>query len=351
MDRSHITMAQGAGGEAMQGLIKEVILKALATDTGSPVQLTDLDDSSVVGDVVFTTDAHTVKPLFFPGGDIGMLSVCGTINDVSVLGAKPEALSLAMVVEEGFSADDLERALTSAGETAKAAGVPIVTGDTKVVEKGAIDKLVMVTSAFGYRHPKLDENFERVHITRQTKKQWLTDSNLGEGDVIISSGYLGDHGIALLSFREGYGFKTPLESDTAALNGLMDTIINVGGVVAAKDPTRGGLANTLNEWAEKSGIGVHVMEEDIPIRQGVRSACELLGLDPLEIGNEGKVIVAVVEEAAEEVLAAMRSHPNGKDAAIIGRTDASLKGVALETEVGSLRVMDPPIGDPIPRIC
>lgn len=345
-----ITMAQGAGGERMQEFIREFVLKELEHDFGD-VPLAALDDAAVVDGVVFTTDSYTVKPLFFPGGDIGTLAVAGTVNDVAVMGAAPLALSCGMIIEEGFSERDLHRIMSSMSRTAKSAGVRIVTGDTKVVEKGAADQLFINTSGIGRRSEHLDSNIARVRSSREFKWNWPNDSSVDDGDVLIVSGPIGNHGVALLSFREGYGFETEVKTDAAPLNRLIEAAIRVGGVTAMKDPTRGGLANLLNEWAEKSKVGLVVREEDLPIDGPVLAACEMLGIDPLEIGNEGKVVLAVVPEAAEEVLAAVKSAPEGRGARIVGVASGDIEGVLLETHTGGRRLIEPPVGDPVPRIC
>lgn len=341
-----IKLSHGAGGEDMAHLIKAHILRYVA-QYPCEVSLADLDDSAIVEGIVFTTDSHTVHPLFFPGGDIGCLAVAGTINDIAVVGGKPLALSCAFVIEEGFLMDDFEKIVQSMGTTTREAGVPIVTGDTKVVEKGAMQQLMVNTSGIGKRAEALDRNFE---VAGRRKKKWLVDSNLKAGDTIIVSGPVADHGIALLSFREGYGFETNIQSDVAPLNGLMEEVLKVGGIVSAKDPTRGGLANTVNEFAEKSQVGIELYEESIPINEGTLAACEMLGLDPLSIGNEGKVVLGVVPEMAEDVLTTLRRHPLGKKAEIIGKVTDTRK-VVLETVVGGRRILEPPVADPIPRIC
>ncbi len=346
-----IRLSDGAGGEAMQSLLKSSVLKYLTEfQGGAEVSLSALDDSGIVEGIVFTTDAHTVRPLFYPGGDIGSLSAAGTINDIAVMGAKPIAMAASLVIEESLDTEVLERIIKSMAGTCKSAGVPIITGDTKVMEKGSLDQIVVTTSAIGISHPPLAENNEYM-LEKGRKQDWLLDSNIKDGDVIIASGTLGDHGIALLSFREGYGFETELKSDTAPINGIMLEALRVKGIAAAKDPTRGGLANTLNEWSDKSKIGILVHEDNIPIKDSVRQASELLGIDPLQVGNEGKVVLAVEPESAEKVLAAIRAHPLGRDAAIIGSATGEVKGVVLETEVGGRRIMEPPVGDPVPRIC
>ena len=348
-----IKLAQGAGGQLMDQLIKEKILKYFGKETGksAEVSLSMLDDSAVIDDVVFSTDSHTVRPIIFPGGDIGSLAVSGTINDVAVLGAKPIGLSAGFIIEEGLSLDIFEKIVRSMSKCANEAGVPIVTGDTKVVEKGAIQEFMINTSGIGKRTTLLNKNIEIVKRYRVFNKRWLLDSNLAKGDKIILSGNIGEHGVALMSFREGYGFETKIKSDVAPINGLMEKALHIGGVVAAKDPTRGGLANTVNEFSEKSKIGIMIAEDSIPIPDGVRSACDMLGIDPLEIGNEGKVVIGVVKEKVEEVLKIVRQHPLGKNAAIIGEVTDKIKGVVLETTIGGRRNLHKPLGDPVPRIC
>jgi len=347
-----IKLAHGAGGELMDSLIKENILKHFKQKHSSiEVSLEMLDDAAVIDDIVFSTDSHTVSPLIFPGGDIGSLAVCGTINDVSVLGAKPLALSAGFIIEEGFSMEIFEKIVKSMALSAEKADVPIITGDTKVVEKGALQEFMINTSGIGKRTSLLDKNIKEVKRHRIFKNRWLLDSNLRDGDVIIVSGNLGEHGIALLSFREGYGFETRIKSDIAPLNGLMGKILEEGGVVSAKDPTRGGLSNTVNEFSEKSKVGIILNEENIPIPDGVRSACDMLGIDPLEIGNEGKVVLGVVKEKADDLLKSLRRHQFGKNAAIIGEATKKIKGVILETTVGGRRILHKPLGDPVPRIC
>ncbi|HUV80643.1 MAG TPA: hydrogenase expression/formation protein HypE [Candidatus Bathyarchaeia archaeon] len=354
-----IKLEHGAGGEGMHELLKLVLsyfnfTKVKSNDgakTEIEVPLQALDDSAVVDNIVFTTDSHTVKPLFFPGGDIGTLAIAGTVNDIAVMGAEPLCLSVAFVIEEGFSLNDFERVLEGMRKTCEEAEVAIVTGDTKVVERGAVEKIVVNTSAIGRRTEALDKNMAEVRKYRELAGNWLVDSNLRDGDKIIVSGYIGDHGVALLSFREGFEFDTELKSDIAPLNKPIQEILEVGGVVAMKDPTRGGLANSLNEFSEKSNVGILIEEEKIPVRESVRSACEMLGIDPLEVGNEGKMVMGVVKEKADDVLDALRRTKQGKDAAIIGSATKELKGVVMKTRVGGMRIVETPIGDPVPRIC
>ncbi|WP_456486492.1 hydrogenase expression/formation protein HypE [Candidatus Alkanophaga liquidiphilum] len=348
-----ITMAHGAGGEAMQRLIKNVILKHLSFNPKISVEvaLEDLDDSAVVEDIVFTTDAHTVKPLFFPGGDIGVLSVSGTVNDLAVMGAEPLALSSSFVIEEGFPLEDFEKILESMQQTCERAGVPIVTGDTKVVERNALDGMIVTTAGVGRRSESLDRNIAVVRKHREFEGRWLKDSNVQDGDAIIVSGSVGDHGVAILSFREGYGFESEVCSDVKPLNKMIERALQEGGIVAMKDPTRGGLANALNEFAAKSGVGIEIFEDRIPIKEAVRAACEMLGIDALEIGNEGKIVLAVVRECADAILQALRETEEGRDAEIIGYASKGVRGVVMRTSVGGRKIVEPPLGDPVPRIC
>jgi len=352
MMEQRITMAHGAGGAVTNDLIKRYILKYLG-GSKAEVPLEALDDAAVIEDIVLKSDSHVVKPLFFPGGDIGRLAVTGTVNDIAVLGAEPLALTCGFVLEEGLPMLDFERIVRSMGETCREAGVHVITGDTKVVEKGSLGGCVINTSGIGKRTRALEHNILVVKKYRpKFGSRWLLDSNLRSGDKVILSGTVGDHGLAVLSSREGYGFGSKIVSDVAPLNKVIAMLLGeVGGIVAMKDPTRGGLSNALNEWSQKSKVGILAYEERIPIRDDVRSACEMLGIDPLEVGNEGKIIVGALKQKAAEVLKKLRETPEGKNAQIIGEATSEFKEVALETSVGGKRVLTPPIGDPIPRIC
>ncbi len=331
----------------MHSLIRNHILKVLKPYMEFEVPLTALDDAGVCNGIVFTTDSYTVKPLFFNGGDIGRLSVSGTVNDIACIGGKPLALSLALIMEEGFPIDDLDRILASIEHTCKEAGVDILSGDTKVVERGSLDRLMINTSGIGVRNPLLDANLK--HVRRSIR--WLLDSNIRAGDKIIVSGSIADHGMAVLSAREGYGFTSSICSDVRPLNRLIDKALEAGGVVCIKDPTRGGLADLLNEWAEKSHVGIMVYEDRIPIKESVRAAASFLGIDPLEVGNEGKVCIATVPDRAAHVLEAIRECDEGRDAEIIGEATDQFDVVAMRTIVGGTRVVVKPSGDPVPRIC
>jgi hydrogenase expression/formation protein HypE len=352
----YVTMLHGAGGTVMHGLVKNYVVKYLggAGEHGfAEVPLEALDDAAVVDDIVLKSDSHAVKPIFFPGGDIGRLAVSGTVNDIAVLGAEPVALACGLVLEEGLALADLERVLASMRDTCREAGVAVVTGDTKVVEKGSIGGCVINVSGIGKRGKALDGNIEVVKRFRKGfASRWVLDSNLSAGDRIIVSGTIGDHGLAVLSAQEGLDFGSEIESDTKPLNRMINRMLGeVGGVVSMKDPTRGGLADALNEFSEKSSVGILLDEGKVPVREDVRAACEMLGLDPFEVGNEGKIIIGVVKQKAEELLGLLRATREGRDAQIIGEATAEFRGVAMQTVVGGKRIIARPIGDPVPRIC
>lgn len=354
--KEHITLVHGAGGKAMHELVKRYILKYFSTHAAEPavsVPLEALDDAAVVGDTVFKSDSHAVKPIFFPGGDIGRLAVCGTVNDIAVLGAEPVALACGFILEEGLLFSDFERILASMKHACEEAGVSVVTGDTKVVEKGALGGCVVNVSGMGKRTEALEHNLAVVRKYRPSlKARWILDSNLRAGDKIILSGTLGDHGLAVLSAQEGINFGSNIVSDVKPLNLMIKRLLGeVGGILAMKDPTRGGLADALNEWTQKSHVGILIYEDQIPIKPDVRAACEMLGIDPLEVGNEGKIIIGTVPEKAEQILETLKDTSEGKDAEIIGEATAEFDAVAMQTVVGGKRIIAQPLGDPIPRIC
>ncbi|PMB75200.1 MAG: hydrogenase expression/formation protein HypE [Candidatus Bathyarchaeota archaeon] len=352
-NKGNITMLHGAGGTVMHELVRNYIVKYFGGSGKAEVPLEALDDAAVVGDIVLKSDSHAVKPIFFPGGDIGRLAVSGTVNDIAVLGAEPYALTCGFVLEEGLALADFEKILASMQKTCQEAGVSIVTGDTKVVEKGSLGGCIINTSGIGRRTSALDKNLKIVKQFRKNfNARWILDSNLKEGDKIILSGTIGDHGLAVLSAQEGLSFGSSIKSDVKPLNRLIQHLLGeVGGITAMKAPTRGGLADALNEFSEKSNIGILIHEEKIPARENVRAACEMLGLDPLEVGNEGKVIIGVVKEKAEEILELLRTTEEGKEAEIIGEATKDFKGVAMQTVVGGKRIIARPVGDPVPRIC
>ncbi len=329
-----VTLMHGAGGEVMGELLKT--LTRFTHNNAGGIGLESLDDGAVIPlagkNIVFTTDSHVVRPIFFPGGDIGRISVCGTINDLAMMGGRPIALSCGMVIEEGFEVGDLERIVASMDAALGECGAHLVTGDTKVLEKGALDGITINTAGIGVAE----------HVVR--------DSGLKAGDRIIVSGTLGDHGIAIMAHREGFDFGGQIHSDVAPLWTLVERALSAGTIHAMKDPTRGGFANTINDLARKSGVGIIIDEEAIPMRKSVMSASQMLGIDPLEVANEGKVVMGVPEECAEEILDALRSHQYGRDAAIVGTVIEGSR-VIMKTVIGGERFIEPPLGDPVPRVC
>ena len=342
MSDAIVTLKHGAGGRAMRRLIEEVLAAGFAEFPVDGIGLEAMDDGAAlcVGDrwLVITTDAHVVQPAFFPGGDIGRLAIAGTVNDLAMMGAcEPLGLASAVILEEGFPRADLERIQRSMLETCREAGVAIVTGDTKVVEHGAADRLFINTAGIGWIKPG-------IH---------LSGMNARPGDRVLLSGYVGDHEIAVLSQREGFGFEGSLKSDCAPLNGLVQKMLDAcPSVRCLRDPTRGGLATTLNEVASMSSVGITIEEEKVPVRDAVRGISELLGLDPLYLANEGKLIAICPAHEAEKVLEVMKSHPLGQDAEIIGSvTEENPKRVTLHTLIGGHRVLDMLTGAQYPRIC
>jgi hydrogenase expression/formation protein HypE len=340
-ERDQILLAHGSGGLLTAQLIEELVLPAFRNPA-----LEALDDQAIVtlpsadggaGRLAFTTDSYVVTPLFFPGGDIGELAVNGTINDLAVGGARPLALSLAFILEEGLAIDELRRVIASIRAAANRAGVPVVTGDTKVVGRGNGDKIFINTSGIGMVPPGVE----------------LSSGRVRSGDVILLSGTIGDHGATILAQRESLVVDGDLASDTAALHGLCATLLAAcPDVHAMRDPTRGGLAATLVEIASRRKLGMEIDEAAVPVRDSVRGACELFGLDPLLLANEGKLVAFVPPAGAEAALAALRSHPLGLHAARIGRvTDADDGLVLLRTPLGGRRILDLPYAEPLPRIC
>ncbi|MDR2188825.1 MAG: hydrogenase expression/formation protein HypE [Azonexus sp.] len=336
-----IDMNHGAGGKAAAQLIGELFFPALDNPwlaQGDDGALLPLPEGG--GRLVMATDGHVVSPLFFPGGDLGCLAAHGTINDVAMLGAQPLYLAASFILEEGFPLADLKRLVDSLGAAAREAGVPVVTGDTKVVEKGKGDGVFISTTGVGVVPVG-------VHIA---------GCNARAGDVVLLSGSIGDHGVAVLSQRESLAFETTIESDTAALHtlvaALLASVADPAAVRVLRDPTRGGLATTLNEIAQQSSVGILLQEAAIPVRPEVDAACELLGLDPLYVANEGKLIAIVAPEAADAALAALRAHRLGQGAMRIGEVVADPhRFVQMETRFGGRRVVDWLNGEQLPRIC
>ena len=335
-----VDLSHGSGGRAMAQLIAEIFHDAFSNewlDQGND-QATFPAPAGPGGRMVMTTDGYVVSPLFFPGGDIGSLAVHGTINDVAMGGARPVALSASFIIEEGFPLADLQRIARSMGEAAREAGVPIVTGDTKVVERGKADGVFISTAGIGVVADGLELG---GHLARP-------------GDRIIVSGSIGDHGVAIMSSRENLTFETAILSDSAALHGLTEVMIAASGpsLRLMRDPTRGGLAATLNEVANQSKVGIRIEEDALPIKAEVAAACEFLGLDPLNVANEGKLIAVVAPDAAEAIVAAMRAHPLGRDAAIIGEViEDDQCFVQMTTAFGGGRIVDWLSGEQLPRIC
>lgn len=335
-----VTLKHGAGGPAMRRLIQRVFVHDMPVTDTTWLALGALDDGAAIriGDdwLVLTTDSHVVHPIFFPGGDIGRLAISGTVNDLAVMGvAQPLALSYAVIVEEGFALADLERIQESVRTTCIEAGVPVVTGDTKVMGRGEIDGIVLNTTGVG--------------LTRTL----ITDAGLRAGDRILVTGPIGDHGIALMAQRHGLELGAALRSDVAPIHGLIARAVGVaaGGIHAMKDPTRGGVAGALHELAEKSRLEIVVQERAVPLSEATRSAAEILGLDPFQIANEGKAVIGVAPDAAVEVLEALRQHPYGAESAIIGTCAEGTPGrVILDTGLGR-RLLPEIEGEPLPRIC
>ena len=335
MNDETILLAHGSGSRLSHELIEKNFLPPLA----NPL-LAKLDDSAVFdlsGRLAFTTDSYVVNPIFFPGGDIGKLAVCGTINDLAMSGAAPLYLSLSLIIEEGLALSQLTRIVKSIKAAAEEADVNIVTGDTKIVNRGSADRLFINTAGIGVVPPGID----------------ISGANAKIGDKIILSGNIGDHGIAVMSQREGLKFSVPVQSDCAPLNKLVSQMLEASPQInCLRDPTRGGLATTLNELARQSKVGIRIEEDKIPVRDGVRAACELLGFDPLYVANEGKLVAIVAADDAQKVLSKVRRNRYGADASIIGEVTAEHKGkVIMRTRLGASRIVDMLSGELLPRIC
>lgn len=331
-----VLLAHGTGGRTMHKLIKELFVESF----DNPI-LAQLTDAAILNGkakaLAFTTDSYVVNPIFFPGGDIGKLAICGTINDLAVVGAKPLYISCGFIIEEGLDLSVLRAIVQSMKELAKIAGVKVVTGDTKVVEKGKADSIFINTSGVGIVEGNVKFGIDRIKA----------------GDKIIINGFIGEHEIAVLSKREDFDFKSDIKSDCAPLNGLISNVLkSVPDIKFMRDPTRGGLATVLNEIVEGSDYGIELNEEDIPISDGVMAACELLGFEPIYLANEGKVVVIVGDDDAKRVLNIMRRHPLGKNAKIVGEVVKVPRGkVILKTKVGGKRLIEMLAGEQLPRIC
>lgn len=333
-----VQLAHGSGGQAMQQLISQLFLEAFANpwlaEQEDQARL-DLAALAAGGDrLAFSTDSYVIDPLFFPGGNIGKLAVCGTANDIAVSGATPRYLSCGFILEEGLPMETLRSVVDSMAATARSADIAIVTGDTKVVQRGAADKVFINTAGIG---------------AIPTTIRWAAQS-LQPGDVLLASGTLGDHGATILNLREGLGLDGELISDCAVLTPLIATLRDIPGVKALRDATRGGVNAVAHEFAASCGYGIELNERDLPVKPAVRGVCELLGLDALNFANEGKLVIAVQREAAEQALAVLRAHPLGRDAAMIGEV-VERKGVRLTGLYGVKRLLDLPHAEPLPRIC
>jgi hydrogenase expression/formation protein HypE len=336
LKRGVVDMSHGSGGRAMAQLVEELFKRYLDNDL-----LRQGNDQAVFdpppGRMVMSTDGHVIAPLFFPGGDIGSLAVHGTVNDVAMAGARPLYLAAGFILEEGLPLSDLALVVRSMARAANEAGVPVVTGDTKVVERGKGDGIFITTTGIGIVPEGIEISGDRAQ----------------SGDAILVSGTMGDHGVAVMSKRENLGFDTDIESDSIALHGLVAAMVStVPDIHCLRDPTRGGLATTLNELAHQSGVGMQIREADIPVRPPVAAACELLGLDPLYVANEGKLIAICATDQARALLDTMRDHPFGKESAIIGRiVEDPHHFVQMETRFGGRRIVDWLAGEQLPRIC
>jgi hydrogenase expression/formation protein HypE len=341
MEPEFIELAHGAGGTKMDELLNIIMKKIKLRQVADGIGLDEKDDGATIpingNRIVVSTDGHTVHPIFFPGGDLGKLAITGTVNDVCVMGGKPIAILSSIIVEEGFPIKDLQKIVDSMAQTAETCQVPIIAGDTKVMPRGTLDGMIIVTSGIGIL---------------EKKTEVILDSNLKPGDKIIVSGTVGDHGIALMAGREGIAFETALISDVASIQEIVKTALDTGGVVAMKDPTRGGLAAALNEFSEKSQVSIWLEDDLIPIDPAVKSASEMLGLEPLGVTCEGRVIIGVKAEKAEAVLAAIKKVPGGEKAAIIGEVKSQRPGYVLsKTIIGGHRIIEKPFGEQIPRVC
>jgi len=334
MQDTHITLAHGNGGRYMRELIEEIFARHLANDR-LDVQVDAASLSLDSREVIFTTDGFTVQPLEFPGGDIGSLAVHGTVNDLAVAGAIPQYLSLNAFIEEGLEVAQLERIIISLAEAASEAGVKVVAGDTKVLRRGEGGGLYLATTGIGIRNPGLNLGLDQIR----------------EGDVILVSGPVGDHGISVLLAREQFGLRGDLQSDSASVLPLTQALTGIDGLRFMRDPTRGGLATVCHELVRTTGMGIRIQQADIPINDPVQSVCDMLGYDPLFLACEGRVVAIVAPDQANQVLTKWKSLANGKNAAVIGRIDGGLSQVILQTPLGGERFLEELEDDPLPRIC
>lgn len=342
-----IRREDGAGGRYMSEFLKRKIFSLIDSRAGE-IALSDMEDAADFDrNYVLTTDSYTAFPPVFRGGSIGSLAVCGTSNDLAVMGAEPAFMSLSFIIQEGFDEDVFSRIMGDIALWKDKLDLEIIAGDTKVVEMNA--GIFVNTSGIGTRNEHLEKNLETVREYRSYPYSWVRDCGLSSEDVIIVSGNVGEHGLSMLLEREELGFEIDIESDVNAVWFAVKDGMNAGGITAMKDPTRGGIAQTLNEMAEKSGAGILIEEEEIPVRDDVRAVCDALGLDPIILANEGKVVVAVIPEMADDVFKVLKKHD--KNAKIIGHATEKFNEVVVRTEIGTEKILPPPALDPVPRVC
>ena len=334
-----IEIAHGAGGKIMQRLLEEVVIPSFGRRKIGDIGLDEMDDGATLQidgkNLIVCTDAHTIHPLFFPGGNLGTLTACGTINDISVMGAKPVAMTNTLIVEEGVEIETVQTILKSLNDIIEPLEVAMIAGDTKVMPKGTLDGIVMSTTGIGIVY----------------KERPVSDSGVQAGDDIILTGPIGDHGTSLLAHREGLDFDTDLTSDVTPLWIPIKDCLDIGGVHAMKDPTRGGTAVALNELASKSGLEIEIDEVSTPVRTQVRTLCEILGLNPFNMSNEGMAVMAVDPEVSDDILTALSKHDSTKDAKIIGTSQNGTARVIMKTEIGGKKILQVPYGEPVPRVC
>jgi len=334
-----IEIAHGAGGKIMQRLLEEVVIPSFSRRRIGSIGLDEMDDGATIQvsgtNLIVCTDAHTVHPIFFPGGNLGTLTACGTVNDLAVMGARPIAMTNTVIVEEGTEIETLHTILKSLNSIIEPLGIAMVAGDTKVMPVGTLDGLIMSTTGIG-----------EIYLD-----QPVSDGGAQDGDDLIISGPIGDHGTVLLAHREGLDFKTSLTSDVAPLWNPIHDCLDVGGVHAMKDPTRGGTAVALNEIASKSQLELEIQESQIPVRPAVKSLCEVLGLNPLHMSSEGKFVMATDSNSTDDILGVLRKHESTKDAQVVGKFQKGSSRVLMKTAIGGRKVIQVPYGEPVPRVC
>ncbi len=337
----------GAGGKYMQDFLRNFILSRFRGGAGE-IKLEDLEDGSDFPGGILTTDSYVVTPPVFKGGSIGSLAICGTCNDLAVMGAEPGVMSMSLIIQDGFETETLERILDDMKYWSEKVGVKVITGDTKVVESNV--GIAVNTSGVGFRNEWLNRNIEVVREYREYPYSWVRDCGLRDGDAIVISGTIAEHGVAVMLEREEFGFEVDICSDVYPVWLFLKDVLGKGGITAMKDPTRGGIAGVLNEMAEKSGVGILVEEERVPVRDDVKGFCEALGLDPMSMACEGRVVMGVIEDLAEDVVKELK-RAGQKDAEIVGYATSEFREVVVETSIGSRKVLPPPVADPVPRVC